>query len=158
MFQNISWANYGIVILITLVVYYATVGGLYYLNEIKQLFAGKLRLRLKLNPSKRLAPANFSQQEINQLNEEGVTHPRDEELNSLVDKCMNDIKNSLQYAAQSHLAKQEIIYSLQQTVNKYSNILQTRFQTSIISYILVESLNYGSVHLSEEDLNTIWVM
>lgn len=156
MFKEISWSSYGIFILITLIVYYATIGVLYYLTEIKQVFSGKSAVFLKLTPSKKILPKNALQQQNNHLNKEGSLPQLEQALHLSANQCMNDVRNALIYASNNNLVKQEIIYSLQQLVNKYSSIKDTSFKSFIINYILNECANYCSIHLAEDELKGLW--
>jgi hypothetical protein len=156
MFKNISWSSYGMFILITLVVYYATIGILYYLNEIKRAFSGKSGSLLKLNPSKKFVAKNDIQDQNYCLNKDGFGQHSEESLHALADECMSDVKNTLQYASNNNLVKQEVIYSLQQLLNKYPTIQDTSFKSFITNYILIECVNYFSIHLDEDELKGIW--
>lgn len=155
MFKDISWANYEMFILITLLVYYATIGCLYYLNEIKQVFSGKSNLFLKLNGSKKFAIIN-TPNNAKLSNNENIRGPHEDNINSVVSNCMDEIKSTLQYAAQNNLINQEIIYSLQQLADKYSSIKESPFKSFIANYILIECDNYCSIHLDEDELKSIW--
>lgn len=153
MFKDISWANYGLFILISLLVYYITIGGLYCLNEIKQIFSGNSNLVLKSNRSEKLEHLQFHNTSI----KEDVPQPSESNLNALADECMNDISNTLQHASKDDLVKEEIIYSLQLLINKYPLIKDSSFKSTITNYILMECKNYCSIHLSEEDLRVLWI-
>jgi hypothetical protein len=156
MFKSISWSSYGIFVLIILVVYYATIGLLYYLNEIKQIFSGKSSLLLKLNRSKRFVAKNDIQHQNDRLYKEAMAQDSEENLHALADECMNDIKNTLQHAANNNLVKQEIIYSLQQLINRYPSLKDTSLKSFITNYILIECANYCSIHLDEDEFKGIW--
>lgn len=155
MFKDISWASYGMFILITLLVYYATIGCLYYLNEIKQVFSGKSNLFLKLNGSKKFA-AVATNSSTNLSKNENITLQQEDEIHPVVSNYMSDIKSTLEYAASNNLIKQEIIYSLQQLANKYSSIKDSPFKSFITNYTLIECDNYCSIHLDEDELKLIW--
>lgn len=156
MFKNISWSSYGIFILITLLVYYATVGVLYYLNEIKQVFSGNSSLLLRLNRSKKLVTKNIIQPQADHLNKQEFIPQSESSLHPLVNECMNEIKNTLQYAANNNLVRPEVIYSLQQLVNNYPALEDTSFKSFITNYILIECNNYCSIRLDDDELKLIW--
>lgn len=156
MFSKISWTNYWMFIFLTLVVYYATVVLLYYLNEIKQIFSGKWGLLLKLNATRKYAVTNASEPQLNTMHNGSYASNSETVWQASANDCMNDIKKSLQYAANNNLVKQEIIYILQKTLNKYSMIESASFKSFITNYILVECKNYCSIHLDEGDLTGVW--
>ena len=155
MFENISWANYAMFILITLVVYYVTIGCLYYFNEIKQVFSGKSNLLLKLNCSKKFVTTNLDNKD-NYSNADTISSDPGNDINSVVSEYMNEIKNLLRQAAHNNLIKQEIIYSLQQLANKYLSIRYSPFKSFITNYIFIECYNYCSIHLDEDELKGMW--
>ena len=150
MLKDISWTNYGIFILITLVVYYVTVAILYYFNEIKQLSSGKFNLFLRLSKSKKFIAGQNSLLAINSGAKDDLQH--------IVSDYMDQIKSALKQAADKNLIKEEIIYSLQLLADKYSVIKNSPFKSFITDYILIECNNYCSIHLDAEDLNRIWVL
>ena len=165
MFRNISWANYGIFILITLVVYYATIGCLYYLNEIKQLFTGKSSFVLKLSSSKKFATNNINSkvcdsnaENFNQANNSSANFAvqSDNELPPSVYEYINEVKNLLEYASNNNSVKQEIIYSFQQLSKRYSFLKSSPFKEYVTNYILNECNNYSSIHLDEDEMKMIW--
>lgn len=165
MFKEISWSSYGIFILIALLVYYATIGFLYYLNEIKQTFSGKSNLPLRLSGLKKLAPAkthnkadNTNHENTNAENFSIANHSivSQDDLHVVVSKCMNEVEHLLANAAQNNLIKPELIYSLQQLASKYFSIQDSPFKSFITNYILIECDNYCSIHLDEDELKLIW--
>ena len=155
MFKDISWSSYGMFILITLLVYYATIGCLYYLNEIKQVFSGKSNLFLKLNSSKKSAIIT-THNNTKLSNNESITLVPESDMHPVVSNYMSEIKSTLEYAATNRLIKQEIIYSLQQLTDKYSSIKDSPFKSFITNYIFIECTNYCSIHLDEDELKRIW--
>jgi len=155
MLKNISWSDYWIFIGITLVVYYASVSALYYLNEIKQIFSGNSSLRLKLNHSKRFVITNLDNKG-NYSNTDNISSQPVNDINSVVSEYMNEIKSLLQQAAHNNLIRQEIIYSLQQLANKYFSIRDSPFKSFITNYIFIECYNYCSIHLDEDELKGMW--
>lgn len=110
MLKNITWENYGIFILVMLTVYYATIGCLYYLAEIKQVLQGKSNLFVKLPTSKKAVVTSNS----------SATIQSEDNLQQLVSEYIDEITIALKQAAENNLIKQEIIYSLQKLANKYS--------------------------------------
>lgn len=165
MFKAITWSNYGTFIIITLAVYYVTIGCLYYLNEIKQVLSGKSNLLLRLNGSKKLK-LNSSHSKAGNSNDDGIgeedfsisssTIKSADDMHSIVSRCMNDIEHLLANAAQNNLIKPELIYSIQQLTSKYSSIQNSPFKSFITNYILIECDNYCSIHLDEDELRLIW--
>lgn len=151
MFKDISWGNYGAFILITLVIYYITIGCLYYLNEIKQVFSGKSPLLLKLNIFKNFDPNSNNNANHSSNNVTGL----ESELPQYVNEYINEAKGILDHAAENNLIKQEVLYSLQQLSKKHIQINGSPFQNIINNYILA---NHSAVHLSKEDLNGLWMV
>jgi hypothetical protein len=148
MLKNISWTNYEIFILITLVVYYITIGCLYYRDKIKQVLSGQSNLFLRLSNSKR-ANGNHNSSLT-------VTPVAKDDLQRVIREYTHQIKDVLKQAADENIIKQEIIYSLQQLAGRYSIIKNSPFRSFITNYILIECENYCSIHLDEDELNRIW--
>jgi len=166
MLKSISWSNYWIFITVILVGYYVVVCLKYYYAEIKELLAGKSNMFLKVKSFKTrqaLAYDTTNNQAIidneesntpaNWTNEKLSQH----DLFPVINQFVEEIKNTLEQAAKNNLIKQETIYALQQLAKKYRQVKSSPFNGFITSYILVESSNYGSIHLSEDDLNTLWI-
>lgn len=152
MLKNISWSSYLIFMLIVLIIYYIIICLKYYKSEIKDILSGRSNMfsKLKSGNAKIFAARNQNRLHHDQ------SHERD--LFSVVNQLTEEINDSLKQAAANNLIKEELIYSLQQLAKKYFQIKGTPFQSFISNYVLVESANYSSIHLSEEDLNTMWVM
>ncbi len=152
MLKNISWTSYLIFILIALIIYYTTICLKYYKEEIKDILSGRSSIfsKLKSGNAKIFIARNQNRLHHDQSDEH--------DLLPLINQLTEEINESLKQAAANNLIKEELIYSLQQLAKKYFKIKGTPFQSFISNYVLVESANYSSVHLSEEDLNTMWVM
>ncbi len=161
MLRNISWANYAIFIFITLVIYYLTIGFLYYANEIKQLLSGKSNLFFTLNPATKSITFSSGNGKTNEGNENifsanQMLQPGDKLL-LVVNQFKDEIQHTLDYAANKNLLKQEIIYSLQQVAKKYPSIKDSSFEIFIKDFILIECINCCSIHLNEGELQTLWI-
>lgn len=149
MFKIFSWGNYWEFVLITLFVYYAMVGCLYYLSEIKQVFSGKSNMLLKLSNFKEL---NTDEKNINASNKEA-----ENELPEFVQEYLNDAKRIIEYAAENNTVKQELLYSLQRLSQNHLKIKSTPFQKFTNNYILNETLNHSAIYLNEDDVNALWL-
>lgn len=147
MLKNISWTNYLIFMLIVLIGYYITICLKYYKAEIRNIISGRYNIFSKIKSRNKKV---FGVRTQNKLDEH--------DLFPLINQFADEIKNLLEQAAKNNFIKQEVIYSLQQLAKKYFQVKASPFQPFITNYILVESSNYSSIHLSEEDLNTLWVM
>lgn len=152
MLHNISWSSYLLTILIVLVAYYTALCLKYYKAEINDILGGRYNIFSKTNLSNQnTLPAHHQKGLSNeQLNEH--------DLFPVINQFVDEIKYFLAQAALNNLINQEVLYSLQQLAKKYFQIKGSSFQAFITNYILVESLNYSSIHLSAEDLKTLWVM
>ena len=152
MLRNISWTSYLIFMLITLTGYYITICLKYYKGELKDIISGRHKIfwKIKSDNLKTLAVRNQNELDHQESNQN--------DLFSAVNQLTEEIKYSLEQAAASNLIKEELLYSLQQLAKKYLQIKASPFRALITNYILVESSNYGSIHLSEEDVNTMWAV
>lgn len=151
MLKTISWENYWIFILMISVGYYIVICSIYYQVEIKDILSGRFNMFPKTKSKKQ---SFFKNKNQSGLENEG-SHEHD--LLPVINQFVEEIKYSLNQAAENNLIKQELLYSLQQLAKKYTNIKATSFQSFITHYILVECSNYSSIHLSEEDLDMLWV-
>lgn len=152
MLKNISWTNYLIFMLIVLIGYYITICLKYYKAEIRNIISGRHNIFSKVKSGNK---KTFGVRAQNKLDDEQFN---EHDLFPLINQFADEIKNLLEQAAKNNLIKQEVVYSLQQLTKKYFQVNASPFQSFITNYILVESSNYSSIHLSEEDLNTLWVM
>jgi hypothetical protein len=151
MFRNIRWTNYGIFITITLIVYYATIGCLFYFNQLKQIFSGGSNLLLNKKAAIKVATDIKRERAIS---DEENFHQDD--LHALVQKFMNEINTTLEHASTNNLIKQEILYALQKIANHYPEIRNSPLKSFITKYILIECDNYCSIHLGEDELKSVW--
>jgi len=153
MLKNISWSDYWTFIAVVLVIYYATICCLYYLDEVKQIVHSKSNVLL-CNVTKNRSQFIKQHEKKSPSQNEIVT--AQEEMASLVKELTNEITNAFKYASSHNLIRQEIIYALQQIVSKYSSIKNSPFKSFATNHILTECANYCSIHLSEEDLRVLW--
>jgi hypothetical protein len=151
MLKNISWTTYLIFMLIALVGYYVIICLKYYQAEIKNVVSGRSNIFSKTKSGDKKMPVARNQ---NRLHSEVMGN----NLFPLINQFTEEIKYLLEQAAANNIIKQEVLYSLQQLAKKYFQIKASPFQSFITNYILVESSNYSSIHISEEDLEMLWVM
>ena len=140
MLSNISWLNYWTVIGIILFLYYLAICFRYYLFDVKQILSGKSTLSFKRH-------MNNNSVEIFQQN-----------FSPTIDQIKQEIRMILSDASERTLVKQELIFSLRLLFKKYSTIKKdSSFKTAINDYLLRDNSNYCSIHLSEEEVMSLWV-
>jgi hypothetical protein len=140
MLNNVTWANYWIVIGIILFLYYAGIFFGYYSIEVKQILSGKSKLTFNSQISNDFAGISSQQDFLSEINQ-----------------FKQEIRMKLKEAGEKNLIKQELICSLQLIFKEYSTIKDVTFEASINDYILNECSNYCSIHLKEEEVKTLWV-
>jgi hypothetical protein len=153
MIKQISWASYFTAIGVTLTFYYTIICFKYYLNDIKEILAGKSKwfFKGKLFDSSIKARHNF---ETTANNFEETDN--NQNLFPVINQIAQEIKMTLEDAARKNQARQEVVCALQLLLRKYTAIKQTPFELIVNNYILIECSNYCSIHLEKEEVNMLW--
>lgn len=152
MFINISWMDYGLVILLIGSLYYLFVGLRYYPSELKELLSGK-RKQVVFNRNREIDEA------ISQVNahkeDDSVLHATNEKIHE-VESLIAALKERMTSASKEQHSPEEFINSLKMLLRDYSQIQDLPFRTGINELILSECEKHGTITLSEDDVVQLW--
>lgn len=129
MLQTISWQQYLLFLLVVVTVYYFAIWIVY--------FKARIPFLSRMGTSKHV------------LTEKD--QPSETMSNSQL--IIKEIKQSFR----GKQNKEELIYSLQSQLSKYNQWDEPGFRDTINEYIMKESKQQCSIHLSEEDLRALWL-
>ncbi len=159
MINNISWASYWQVIVITLLIYYGFVLYLFYRKDILNLVIG-IQRRLLVEPIQG-TPNKNPATDRNHRDEiiETILSTRDEaeELSPILQSLIDEVVAYLDQASYSKASKEEITFSLQQIIKKYPQPKLTSHQPAINKLLKFECENKCSVILDDDDINSVWL-
>ncbi len=168
MITQISWASYFTAIVIIIVIYYLSICFIYYKDEIKQIILGNSKWAFNKQPSNQTGHPNRSfeqnpenedsesfQQEL--TDEKSINEVPQGELFPLLNQLGQEIKMQFEVAARKGYVKEETVMAVQLVLKKYPGVKATPFEAVVKNYILNEFVNYCSIHLSEEELNRLWM-
>jgi hypothetical protein len=151
MINNISWAGYWYVIAITLIIYYLFVLILFYRKEMQYLFEG--------NKGRSSKDSRYTVHHRDSISNETLSGMHDEEgLVSSVQMLKDETIAYLEQAGQDCSIKEEIVFSLQQIIKKYTVLKYTTYQKQINNLLQLECKNKCSLFLDEEDIKNVWLV
>jgi hypothetical protein len=142
MFNDISWQNFIVFIASVSLVWYVTIGIVYYRTDLKTLFQFV---------RKRLLPSNLPVKNETVVSEE-LTDPFD-----AAQQARNEISQILERAAHHSFPKEEIIVAFKLCLRQYTQLKTTALRPVINNFISIESKNKCSTIFDEADLNQVWM-
>lgn len=155
MFTNISWQDYIIAVAITLTVYYVVIGLRYYSDELKALFSGKWRLKF------RRAGSGFDEDDLSLIpshrdNQDYPFEPAGQDEFAIVEELIGRLKETIATASKKKHVPQEFKHFLRLLLREYPAVRTSPFRDSVNELIVSECEKYGSVLLTEAEVNRLW--
>lgn len=158
MFNQISWATYAQTVVFSLFIYYCLVLYRYYRHELL------MKIKVKQGyATNNVAFTAASQQQTfkreNKFNETAFI-PKESKSDSyspLVQALTDELQAFISEAGNNSFHRQQILPSLQLLIGKYPSIKSSPFKESIKQQIAQQCASTCSVHLSEEELDGLWV-
>lgn len=143
MFNSISWQGYWITVALLTAVYYLAVYFLYFSKDSKTglqqgfMAVGSVPSLLQKEATERLV--------------------REEDEEYLFDCCLNELAAFFEEAKAIKWVKEELIFSLQRLLKKYTALKNSRYKESINKVIVCQSETSCSMQLAEGDLVHVWL-
>lgn len=148
MLNNISWASYANALSVLLFFYYGFVLIIYYrfdlLNHFKKMKGG-------FNSS----PLNHNQNRSDSV--EIITGENDEEINVSYNELLLNIKSTIKNCAARNFIREEILIALKLQLQQQEAAYEPIGKKAINYFIKAQFKNYCSIHLSEEEINVLWL-
>ena len=148
MLNNISWASYANALSILLFIYYGFVLIIYYRNDL-------INHLKKINGGLNSSPLSYSQNESD--NVEIITGESDEEMNASNNELLLNIQLTIKNCAARNLIREEILLALKLQLQQKEAAYEPIGKKEINNFIKAQFENYCSIHLSEEEINVLWL-
>ena len=156
MFTNISWTDYFITVTILLAIYYLFVGIRYYAGDIKDLVSGKRKLNLKA-----VLPYNSKGEYPSTIGEN--IHASETSFEETTDKEFTEVEHLIErlkalIADASHrkMIPQEFKQYLSLVLKEYPTVKNSSLRASVNELIVSECEIYGTVTLTEDEMDLVW--
>ena len=160
MITNVSWTDYLIATLLSLLIYYLFIGFRYYSSEFKSLAANRNQLLSTAFGNKF---KNYEKTSVHPSNEPvgqnpgavsfaGTTEDTAVEIEHLILKLKGIIEN----ASLQNTGKKKLKENLGSILYEYPEIKNSPFQSAINELIVSECRRHGSIILSEDEVVMMW--
>ena len=146
MLNQISWANYFEAIAILAVIYYVAILFVYCKADILQLLAVKPQHSFVSNVNETGTLKNSSSNEHS-------------DLATQFEYNIEELKALIRQSGYSQSPREEVLFALQKllTTERFQSIYNSPFKDAVNNLISDECQTNCSIHLSEEDLQGLWV-
>lgn len=154
MLQNISWADYIMVVTGALIIYYLFVGVKYFSSEIRELLAGKRMMKFRMSHADAGASYDESEETYQQADNsfENTTDSAFAEVEHIIER----LKSVISDASHRKLVLEEFKQYIRMVLKEYPSIKQSPLRLSVNELIISECQKYGVVTLKEEDVELLW--
>ena len=158
MFSQISWATYIEAVVYSIVFYYVFILYKYYRHDLSNILKGKQKPTLTevAFTSTSLQPTNANGNVTN-LVDFMPKEDHDDECSPLVQSLTDEIQAFITEAGNNEFEREPILLSLQLLISKYPSVKSSPYKESIQKLIVQQCATNCSVHLSEEELDGLWV-
>ena len=149
MLSQISWTDYLQMIACALTVYYTCIVTKYYRHDLVNFLKGEKSFAIRHNSSSKKntdIPPDFA-----------LNHDVENQNSKLVQSLTDEIQALISATGKSLPEKREVLLSLQQLLSKYPTVKSSSDKAFIEHFIIAEYATNCSVHLSEVELQSVWV-
>lgn len=158
MFTNISWNNYIVVMVLLAAGWYLFVGLRFYLNDLKEIAAGKRKLKFH-----GLQKENYLQSEpqlhtpyLPKTTSADAASGEFDNTFTQVDALIDQLRIAIADGAKTKLARQEFAYHLRSVLGQYPQIRDSSFSSSVSEVIVVECNKLGYFILTQSEAEALW--
>ena len=155
MLTNISWRDYFITVIILLAIYYFFVAIRYYSRDIKDLLSAKRKLNLKAAlpcNSKGEYPSTIGGNIHSEASFEETTDKEFTEVEHLIER----LKVLIGDASRRKMIPQEFKQYLSLVLKEYPSVKNCSLRASVNELIVSECEKYGTVTLTEDEVDLVW--
>lgn len=156
MFTNISWTDYFMAVAILLAIYYLVVGMLYFSTELKDLFSGKRKLSFRAALSNVPRGNATLSAEKNHYRDISVFEETIDDEFDQVEQLIKRLKEVIKDASTRKLIPEEFKQYVQLIFKEYPSLKSSSLRTSINELVVSECQKYGTVTLTEEEVDLLW--
>ena len=153
MFNNISWQSYWTAIAITTTGYYLFIYLIYFRSSVGIIIQKKGKEDLD-----RLSFIKKENQQPSLLDHEESDYPSftEDEPEHVLYACMDELNALLDNQKKSKAVKGELMFALRTILEKYPTLRNSDYKTSITNVIATQCESICSIHLSADELNSVW--
>ena len=164
MYIDSPWTTYAAVLSLLTLGYYIFIGYKFYRQDLRSAFSGKQNRPVKKiqrpAPSISVMPEEqIEQLEVEQEVEQEATEASlpDEETYQKVMALTSHLRDAIEEANQKQYNKTDLAVLLQMLLKDYSYLKDTPFRVSVNNQIEAECAKYGSMLLSEDEIEELWI-
>jgi hypothetical protein len=159
MFNQISWGDYFLLLILALVLYYSFVLYKYYRQDILRFISNKRAVSVSpINSQTKyfISEVDRTSNKV-EKNDEAANQRENTAIMPHIHDLVQQIKNFVRDVSERSFIKEEVIMGLQIILRDHKNLVDTHFQESINDLIDSECREYCSFQLSKEEINTVWL-
>jgi hypothetical protein len=160
MYIESPWTTYAVVLSPLTLGYYIFIGYKFYRQDLRSAFSGKQNRPVKKikrpTPSISVITEEHNEQELVEPEATEPTLP-DEETYHKVMGLTAHLKDAIEEAHEKQYNKNDLMLLLQMLLKDYSYLKDTPFRVSINNHIEAECAKYGSMLLSKDEIEELWV-
>ncbi|CAM4208559.1 protein of unknown function [Pedobacter westerhofensis] len=171
MFSNFSWLQYGIMTVLSLVIYYAVVLLLYYRQEMRALLtavvgkAGKIKNRNLIAAEKEVPGVlgkALPEEGVSSVSFDELDFGRDPDRDQLVQDdladCMEEFNFTISLAKEKSWDKGKLTKSLLEIGEAYSEVFQSKLRPQVLEHISLECGEKLDWEISTEELENLFAV
>ncbi len=158
MFSQISWAAYIETVVYTIAIYYVFILYKYYRHDLLNILKGRHTTSLtEVAFTSAGKPSAIPQGNITNHVDFMPKEDQDNGYSLLVQALTDEIQAFTAEAENNEFERESILLSFQLLVGKYPSIKSSPYKESIQELIAQQCATNCSVHLSDEELDGLWV-
>lgn len=159
MLNNITWQGYWATLAIISTAYYLFIYLLYFKKDFKISFPRNRSLiqqDVTTNASSFNADYLSQHDGLDESEESLFTSPEAASEEHTVYACMDELAAYYEEAKKEKCNKGELLYAVQRILSKYSSLKASQYRESITNVIISEAEHICSIHLSLEEVVSVW--
>ena len=158
---SLSWANYALITVVCLILYYVIVALVYYRKELTRPFPAEENNRLTIATASGtpiVEDEGFTSVDIpeGQISEEALS--ADDKLEHSPSNVQDFVDEIYAYteACGKDIGKEELRESIRRIIHKYPALIDSSLEDILKGVINTASENNCSIHWSEDELSELW--
>lgn len=160
MYIDSPWTTYAAVLSPLTLGYYIFIGYKFYRQDLRSAYSGKQNRPVSKiqRPAPSISVMPEEQIEQQEVEQEATEAPLpDEETYQKVMALIAHLRDAIEEANQKQYNKTDLAVLLQMLLKDYSYLKDTPFRVSVNNQIEAECAKYGSMLLSEDEIEELWI-
>ncbi|TDE14754.1 hypothetical protein [Dyadobacter psychrotolerans] len=159
MYIDSPWTTYAAVLSPLTLGYYIFISYKFYRQDLRSVFSGKQNRPVKKPPRPAPSISVIEQQSEPGHVEQETTEATlpDEETFQNVMALTAHLRDAIEEAHEKQYSKNDLVLLIQMLLKDYSYLKDTPFRVSINNQIEAECAKYGSMLLSEDETEELWI-